>query len=86
MNHPMTFRLFKEHSTANKLLSYAYFASSREDPCEELLEYNGLVPKNDIFEENILRLTFGRYGPSNWKFPQVCVLEISSRYDNDHDI
>ena len=44
MNHPMTFRLFKEHSTANELLNYAYFASSREDPCEELLEYNGLVP------------------------------------------
>ena len=79
MNHLMTFRLFREHSTllySKTLLNYAYFASSREDPPKELLEYNGLVTKNDIFEENILRLTFCRYGPSNWKFPRVRVLEF----------
>ena len=83
-NHLMTLRLFKEDSAMSGLLNYAYFASSEQDLCEELLEYNGLVPKNDIFEEIILRPSFCRCGPD--KFLWVCVLESSVAYDNNHNM
>ena len=83
-NHLMTFGLLKEHSTTSGLLNYSYFASSGQDLCEELLEYNGLVPKNDILEEIILRPSFCRYGPD--KFLWVCVLESSAAYDNNHNM
>ena len=61
----------------NGLFNYIYFVFSGQDPCEELLECNGLFPKNNIFEENILRPTFCRYGPQNWKCPLLRVLESS---------
>ena len=36
-NYLVTFRIFKEHSTTNGLFNYTYFASSKQDPCEELI-------------------------------------------------
>ena len=71
----MASRLSKEHCTTNRLFNYAYFASSRQDPGEGLLEYDGSVPKNGIFVEKISRPSFSRCSPNNWKCPRLRVVE-----------
>lgn len=78
----MASRLFKEHPTANGQLCIFYILGARS--LRENIRVSWSVPKNDLFEENILQSTFSRFGPN--KFSWVRVLESSSIYDNNHDI